>query len=198
MTLCGPSVPQSHTDISEQWGARGWFPKILLSSWYQQPANPKMSYLASLPPSQSASERVPRALPLSEPMYIYDFPYWSSLQNPTVFQAPAARRGQNPGWVSLQVKIPVPWILQGFWQCKKSKFPNRCGHHWAAHGIFPFLSPFWTVGLIKYCSRSWYSGMALKDERKIFISFFCLWIRMFYLKKVPSAGLLMSYYPLWK
>lgn len=63
---------------------------------------------------------------------------------------------------------------------------------------FSFSFPFVNAWLIKCCFRSWCSGMALEDERKIFISFFCLWIRMFYLKKVPSAGLLMSYYPLWK
>lgn len=42
-----PSVPQSHKNIPEQWGAWGWFLKT------HQPENPKMSYSASLPPSQT-------------------------------------------------------------------------------------------------------------------------------------------------
>lgn len=59
---------------------------------YQQPENPKMSYFAWLPPSQTATGRVPRALPPSHSMYIYGFAYWSfPLHKPAVFQAPAAR-----------------------------------------------------------------------------------------------------------
>lgn len=188
--------PQSHTNISEQWGADSQ--KTNWAAW--KPQNELFCLSPTFPsclwenPQSAACFRA--HVYLWFPSLIISFTKaspCSRLQQPGF-----AGRGQNPGWISLQVQIPeefqCPDFCRAFDNGKKKLFskplwsPLSCS--WDFSSSFSFL--------IKYCFRSWYSGMALEDERKIFISFFCLWIRMFYLKKVPSAGLLMSYYPLWK
>lgn len=200
-----PSVPQSPTSISEQWGAWGWFPK---TSWVPGTSNLKTpkwvilhcSHLPKLPlesPQGTASFRA--HVYLLFPLLIISFTKSHCVPGSSR-QALLGEDKTQVGFLcrlKFQKKKQCPDFCRVFANEKKPFFkplwsPLSCS--WDFYFSFSFLN----VWLIKYCFRSWYSGMALKDERKIFISFFCLWIRMFYLKKVPSAGLLMSYYPLWK